>query len=126
MCHVSLVTCHVSPVTCNVSNVFVFLVLFFISKKIGQCDGASQWRVCYQRGLPRLVFNCQPLSKQIQDISTFTVCIWHSQLLNIIIMKFNSPILLNLLDNIFPYCPALGAIRRINFSNIDLYCDSSQ
>ena len=24
-------------------------------KKIGQGGGASQWRVCYQRGLPRLV-----------------------------------------------------------------------
>ena len=24
-------------------------------EKIGQSGGASQWRVCYQRGLPRLV-----------------------------------------------------------------------
>ena len=63
----------------------------------------------------------------------------HSQLLNIIILKFNSPVLLNLMGNIFPYCPAVGAIRRIKSSNIDLqegqcwscyweclYCDSSQ
>ena len=26
------------------------------SEKIGQSGGASRWRVCYQRGLPRLVF----------------------------------------------------------------------
>ena len=44
----------------------------------------------------------------------------HAQLLNIIILKFNSPVLLNLLGNIFPYCPAVGAIWRIKFSNIDL------
>ena len=25
------------------------------SEKIGQSGGASRWRVCYQRGLPRLV-----------------------------------------------------------------------
>ena len=25
---------------------------------MGQSGGASRWRVCYQRGLPRLVFNC--------------------------------------------------------------------
>ena len=44
----------------------------------------------------------------------------HSQLLNVIILKINSLVLLNLLGNIFPYCPAVGAIRRINSSNIDL------
>ena len=45
---------------------------------------------------------------------------WHSQLLNIIILKFNPPVLLNLLGNIFPHCPAVRAIQRINYSNIDL------
>ena len=67
------------------------------------------------------------------------IIIGHSQLLSIILLKFNSPVLLNLLGNIFPYCPAVGAIRRINSSNIDLqegqcwscnweclYCDSSR
>ena len=44
----------------------------------------------------------------------------HSQLLNIIILKFYPPVLLNQLGNIFLYCPAVGAIRRINSSNIDL------
>ena len=33
-------------------------------------------------------------------------CIAHSQLLNIIILKFNCPVLLDLLGNIFSYCPA--------------------
>ena len=37
MCHVSRVKCHVSRVTC----------FFFLTK----------WRVCYQRGLPFLVFS---------------------------------------------------------------------
>ena len=44
----------------------------------------------------------------------------HSQLHNIVILKLNSPILLNLLGNIMPYGPAVGAIRRINSFNIDL------
>ena len=43
--------CHVSPVTYN-----YFLILIKIKKKKLQSGGASQWRVCYQRGLPRLVF----------------------------------------------------------------------
>ena len=49
MCHVSRVTCHMSPVTCHLSHVTCH-------KKIGQSGEASRWRVCYQRGLPRLVF----------------------------------------------------------------------
>ena len=54
--HVSRVTCHVSPVTCN----------FYLFKKIynWQHGGDSHWRVCYQRGLPRLVF------KQLSSKST--------------------------------------------------------
>ena len=42
-CRVSLVTCHVSHVTCPVSDFFL------------QSGEASQGRVCYQWGLPRLV-----------------------------------------------------------------------
>ena len=45
------VACHMSHVTCQLK--------FSITKKnklkIGQRGGASRWRVCYQRGLPRLV-----------------------------------------------------------------------
>ena len=52
-CHVSHVTCHVSCVTCHLYHVTCHF--FSITKKIGQCGGASRWKVCYQRGLPRLV-----------------------------------------------------------------------
>ena len=37
-----------SRVTAILLNAWIF--------PIGQKGGASQWRVCYQRGLPRLVF----------------------------------------------------------------------
>ena len=50
MCHVSCVTCHVSRVTCHMSLFFFFFFFF------GQSGEAYRWRVCYQRGLPRLVF----------------------------------------------------------------------
>ena len=33
-----------------------YLFIVFVKKKNGQSGGASRWRVCYQRGLPRLVF----------------------------------------------------------------------
>ena len=48
-CHVSHVMCHVSLVTCHMSHVTLF---FF-----GQSGEAYCWRVCYQRGLPRLVLD---------------------------------------------------------------------
>ena len=45
-CHdVSRVTFHVSRVTCHMSHVTFF----------GQSGEDYWWRVCYQRGLPRLV-----------------------------------------------------------------------
>ena len=47
MFHVSCVLCHVSRVTCHI---FFFNFFFF-----WQSGGVSWWRVCYQRGLPRLV-----------------------------------------------------------------------
>ena len=53
MCHVSHVTCHVSRVTCHVSHV-IYLFIFYLF--FGQSGEAYRWRVCYQRGLPRLVF----------------------------------------------------------------------
>ena len=43
--------CHISRVTCHVSHVIFFL--FFFSSLF--CE-AYRWRVCYQRGLPLLVF----------------------------------------------------------------------
>ena len=42
MCHMSGVMCHMSGVRCQVSGV---------------SDGASRWRVGYQRGLPHLVLS---------------------------------------------------------------------
>ena len=50
----SRVMCHVSRVTCHMSK--KKLHFFFLRKKNGQSGGASRWRVCYQRGLPRLVY----------------------------------------------------------------------
>ena len=51
MCHVSHVACHMSHVTCHMSHVKCHM---YKKKKYG---GAWRSRVCYQRGLPRLVFN---------------------------------------------------------------------
>ena len=45
MCHVSDVTCHVSHVTCH-----LFFFFFW------QSGDAFRWKVCYQQGLPRLVY----------------------------------------------------------------------
>ena len=47
MCHMSGVMCHVSRVMCHI---------FFGGGGGGQSGGASRWKVCYQRGLPCLVF----------------------------------------------------------------------
>ena len=52
----SRVTCHVSYVTCHMSHVRFFS---------GQIGEASQGRVCYQRGLPRLVFNACAIKQRI-------------------------------------------------------------
>ena len=46
----SHVTCHVSRFMCHMSHVF-FLFCFF-----GQTGEAYWWTVCYQQGLPRLVY----------------------------------------------------------------------
>jgi hypothetical protein len=51
-CHLSSVMCHMSHGTCRVSYVSLK------KKYIGQSGEASRWRVCYQRGLPRLVLTC--------------------------------------------------------------------
>ena len=51
MCHMSYGMCQVAKVMChNFFSYFNFLFIFL------QSGGASRWRVCYQRGLPRLVF----------------------------------------------------------------------
>ena len=50
----SHVTCHVSHVTCHVSHV---MCRVYFKKYSGQSGEAYLWRVCYQRGLPRLVYS---------------------------------------------------------------------
>ena len=61
MCHLSCVMCHVSPVACHLSPIKKKITCkkknyIYPLEKIGQRGGPSWWRVCYQRGLPRLVF----------------------------------------------------------------------
>ena len=56
MCHMSGVRCHVSRVTCHVSRVMCHIFIFFYM--FLQRGEISWWRVCYQRGLPRLVLEC--------------------------------------------------------------------
>ena len=73
-CHVSRVTCHVSGVTCHM----YFLFFFFF----GQSGEAYRWRVCYQRGLPRLVLDASVIScnaKLQQSVSrkTFSINCWY-------------------------------------------------
>ena len=48
-----------SHVTCHMSHVIFFFFFFF-----GQIGEAYWWRVCYQRGLPRLVSQ-QGLNQQV-------------------------------------------------------------
>ena len=65
-CHISHVTCHMSRVTCYVSNfmchiscvmyhLYIYIYIYFCLKNCGPIGEVSRWRVCYQRGLPRLV-----------------------------------------------------------------------
>ena len=54
-----------SHITCHI---FIFFLFFFHVKKIGQGGGASRWRVCYQRGLPRLVFAMGATIRPRQEI----------------------------------------------------------
>ena len=48
---------YVSHITCHMSHVkIIFSDIKKSLKKSEQCGAASWWRVCYQWGLPRLVF----------------------------------------------------------------------
>ena len=60
MCHISHVICHVSRVTCNI---FIFILFFGVS------GGACQWRVCCQRGLPRLVFHLKASRRKAMNMA---------------------------------------------------------
>ena len=48
-CHISLVTCHVSHLRCHMSHIFSSSFSF-------RKWWSSWWRVCYQWGLPHIVF----------------------------------------------------------------------
>ena len=61
-CHMSRVTCHMSRVTCHMEFFLIFFLIFFLFFLFGQSGEVYRWRVCYQRGLPRLVFRCIELS----------------------------------------------------------------
>ena len=64
-CHVSHVICHVSRITCPMSHVFFFY---------GQTGEAYRWRVCYQRGLPRLVHKAEGWGVHRQKLKTTKKC----------------------------------------------------
>ena len=55
------------------------IAYFYIKKKKLQSGGAGRWRVCYQRGLPRLVFWESPLLNECfvwkWPKNTLTICI---------------------------------------------------
>ena len=54
--HVSRVMCHVSRVTCHMSHIYIFFL---------QSGEISRWRLCYQRGLPRLVSSRKGFPKSL-------------------------------------------------------------
>ena len=92
MCHMSCVKCQVSHVRCQVSGVkchniyiYMFFCVFFL-----QSSGAFQWRVYYQRGLPRLVFLHIPFISRLIDKYLFPF-------FTLSFTSFISPVLLNFL-----------------------------
>ena len=61
---------HVSHVRCQVSNVTSFFLLLLLFRQLG---GASWWRICHQRGVPRLVYE-----KRQKKTDTFAVIDYHN------------------------------------------------
>ena len=73
MCHISRVTCHMWHVTCDISHFFFW-----------QSGEVYPLRVCYQRGLPRLVYGillCSMLNKAAKCIIIILLMIRDSMLL---------------------------------------------
>ena len=70
-CDVSHFACQISHVTCQVSTVRSHMY-FFLN------DGASRWRVCYQRGLPSLDFNKVQLGTQWNLVNKMNTCYLYS------------------------------------------------
>ena len=77
----SRVMCHLSLVTCQKKiRIFYKKRKNDPSEKIGQSGGATRWRVCYQRGLPRLVsWNIEGAMRGASSLSHFASI--HSQAL---------------------------------------------
>ena len=67
-CQVSGVRCHVSRVRCHMSGV-TFQFFFGVFLQSGE---NSRWRVCYQRGLPRLVFNIEKFELKYGELIVLT------------------------------------------------------
>ena len=61
-----------------------------LQKKVGQSGGASRWRVCYQRGLPRLVFDKTELFPR-PDTLCYTVELAHCNVPYFYIYHFLPP-----------------------------------
>ena len=59
-CKISYVMCHMSRVMCHMTHYLIFKLQFF-----WQSDRAIQRRVCYQRGVPRLFIEDQPISHSL-------------------------------------------------------------
>ena len=70
MCHMSCVTCQVSLVICHMLNVTRHMsqVKFFLYFFCGESVGVSWWKVCYQRGLPCLVYQLLSVTGQTKKI----------------------------------------------------------
>ena len=66
MCHVSYVMSYVSRVTCHMSGL---MSRFFL-----QIIGASRLRVCYQLGLPYLVFNRPGVGEAVLQTTWSLIC----------------------------------------------------
>ena len=105
MCHLSHVTCHMS---------------FFPPKNIGLFDGASRWRVCYQRGLPRLI------SGKIQKNIGLIVYLDDANKDRYIDIDISS-----ILPNILKYRPSIWVVRYISHpymcqheNKLRSFCDS--
>ena len=92
-CRMSNVTCHVSRFTCNMSRVtchMSFFFLIFSSSSFLQIGEVYRGRVCYQRGLPRLVFlQCNYFFLQCNSFS-FRVTIFPSVCYCFILLNFSN------------------------------------
>ena len=75
--HVSHVTCHVSHVMCHMSQLLLLLYIFF-----KQSVEVYRWRVCYQRGLPRLV-----LYLLVARLSLLLALTWFGLLISMLIWE---------------------------------------